>query len=101
MIDLISEVKDNLPNNTSLTKEPFRVMLSKNLAHTHGAKGFVFNLRTSFPDGSSHEEMLFVSEDTHKDFHNAISLFEKSIEELRERCYWIDEKDIVKGGFTV
>lgn len=101
MNDLVSIVKNNLPSNTSLIKEPFKVRLRKTLVRNHEIKGFVFNLRTKFSDGSSHEEMLFVSEVEHRDFHSAISLFGKSIEELSKRCYWVDEKDIVKEVFTV
>lgn len=101
MIDLFSVVKDSLPNNTSLTKEPFRVRLSDSLYFMSRFNGFVFNLRTILPDGSSHEEMLFVSEVADTNFHDAISLFGKSVEELCNRCYWVDENDIVKLVFTV
>lgn len=101
MNDLVSIVKNNLPSNTSLIKEPFKVRLRKTLVRNHEIKGFVFNLRTKFSDGSSHEEMLFVSEVEHRYFHNATSLFGKSLGGLCYRCYWVDENDLVRMVFKI
>ena len=88
MIDLVKIVKENLPSNVSLTQEPYKARLNKSFLYFHGYIGHVFHTKTIFSDGSYHEEMLFVSEVTHGAFHNAISLFENSVEELSERCYW-------------
>ena len=101
MIDLVKVVKENLPYNVSLTREPYKVTLSDNVPYVHGYIGYVFHTRTVFSDGSYHEEMLFVSNIPHVNFHNAISLFEASIAELSGRCYWIDELDIKKEGFKI
>ena len=101
MIDLVKVVKENLPYNVSLTKEPYRAKLIKSYFLIHGYTGYVFHTRAVFSDGSSHEEMLFVSENKNGIFHNAISLFGASIDEIFDRCYWIDEKDIEKEGFKI
>lgn len=101
MTDLISIVKENLPYNVSLIREPYKVRLSEYLLYVHGDIGYVFHIKTVFDDVSYHEEMLFVSYTKNNAFHSAISLFGKSIEELSKRCYWVDEKDIVKEVFTV
>lgn len=101
MTDLISIVKENLPYNVSLTREPYKVRLSEYLLYVHGDIGYVFHIKTVFDDGSSHDEMLFVSCSKNNAFHSAISLFGKLIEELRERCYWVDENDIVKEGLKI
>lgn len=101
MIDLVKLVKENLPYNVSLTKEPYKAKLNKSYFLIHGYTGYVFHTRTAFSDGSFHEEILFVSENKNRIFHKAISLFEASIDELFDRCYWIDEKDIEKVGFKI
>jgi len=62
MIDLVKVVKENLPYNVSLTKEPYKAKLNKSYFLIHGYTGYVFHTRTVFSDGSYHEEMLFVSE---------------------------------------
>lgn len=101
MIDLVKVVKENLPYNVSLTKEPYKAKLNKSYFLIHGYTGYVFHTRTVFSDGSYHEGMLFVSENKNGIFHNAISLFEASIDGLCDRCYWIDENDIEKVGFKI
>ena len=101
MIDLVKLVKENLPSNVSLTKEPYKAKLNKKIALIHGYTGYVFHIRTVFSDGSFREEVLFVSENKNRIFHKAISLFEASIDELFNRCYWIGEKDIKKVGFKI
>lgn len=101
MINLVKVVKENLPYNVSLTKEPYKVKLNKSYFLIHGYTGYVFHTRTVFSDGSYHEEMLFVSENKNGIFHNAISLFGASIDELFDRCYWIEENDIVREGFKL
>ena len=101
MIDLVKVVKENLPYNVSLTKEPYKAKLNKSYFLIHGYTGYVFHTRTVFSDGSYHEEMLFVSENKNGIFHNATSLFEASIDELFDRCYWVYEKDIEKVGFKI
>lgn len=101
MIDLIKLVKENLPYNVSLTKEPYKVTLADNVPYVHGYIGYVFHTRTVFSDGSYHEEMLFVSDSKNGIFYDAISLFEESIDELSDRCYWVDENDIIKEGFKI
>lgn len=101
MIDLVKLVKENLPSNVSLTEEPYKAKLNKSYFLIHGYIGYVFHIRTVFSDGSYHEEVLFVSENKNRIFHNAISLFEASINELFDRCYWIKEKDIEKVGFKI
>lgn len=101
MIDLVKLVKENLPYNVSLAKEPYKVTLADNVPYVHGYIGYVFHTRTVFSDGSFHEEILFVSENKNRIFHKAISLFEASIDELFNRCYWIGEKDIKKVGFKI
>lgn len=101
MIDLVKVVKENLPYNVSLAKEPYKVTLADNVPYVHGYIGYVFHTRTVFSDGSSHEEMLFVSDIPHVTFHNAVSLFDARVKELSERCYWVYENDIIKEGFKV
>lgn len=101
MVDLVKVVKENLPYSVSLTREPYKVELSKNLLYIHGYKGYVFHIKHSFSDGDSHEEMLFVSFCKNSIFHNAVSLFDANVKELSERCYWIDENCIVKEVFKV
>lgn len=101
MIDLVKVVKENLPYNVSLTKEPYKVELSKNLLYIHGYKGYVFHIKHTFSDGDSHEEMLFVSFCKNNVFHNAVSLFDARVKELSERCYWVDENDIAREGFKI
>ena len=75
--------------------------MNKKIALIHGYTGYVFHIRTVFSDGSFREEILFVSENKNRIFHKAISLFEVSIDELFNRCYWIGEKDIKKVGFKI
>ena len=101
MIDLVKLVKENLPSNVSLTEEPYKAKLNKGYPLIHGYTGYVFHIRTVFSDGSYHEEVLFVSGNKSRIFHNAISLFEASIDELFDRCYWIKEDDIVREGFKI
>lgn len=103
MIDLTSIVKDNLPDNVSLTREPYRAKLSDDLLYTHGYRGYVFHIKTNIDNGDYFEDMLFVSDSINESFHNAISLFNKSIKELSDRCYWVDEHDIIidKVGLMV
>lgn len=101
MIDLVKVVKENLPYNASLTRESYKAKLDKSYFLIHGYTGYVFHTRTVFSDGSYHEEMLFVSDSKNGIFHNAISLFEASIDELSDRCYWVDENDIIKEGFKI
>lgn len=72
---LIKLVKENLPINVSLTREPYKAKLTKSYFFTHGYTGYVFHTRAVFSNGSSHEEMLFVSETKHNMFHSAMSLF--------------------------
>ena len=94
MIDLVKLVKENLPNNVSLTREPYKAVLNKRYLLIHGYIGYVFHIRTVLSDDSFHEEMLFVSESKNRILHNAISLVEASIDELVDRCYWVGENDI-------
>lgn len=101
MIDLVKLVKENLPSNVSLTEEPYKAKLYKSYPFINGYTGYVFHIRTDFSDGSFREEILFVSKNKNRFLHNAISLFEASIEELFDRCYWIGEKDIKKVGFKI
>lgn len=101
MIDLVKLVKENLPSNVSLTEEPYKAKLSKNLIYIHGYNGYVFHIKHTFSDGDSHEEMLFVSFCKNKAFHNVISLFDARVEELSDRCYWINEEGIEKVGFRL
>ena len=101
MKSLIKIVKDNLPHNVILIKEPYPVRLSDDFLYTHGYKGYVFHLRYVFDDGSNLDEVLFISNNPHKTFHNAISMFNKSIDELNKRCYWVDEDDVIKEVFKV
>lgn len=101
MIDLVKVVKENLPYNVSLTEEPYKAKLDRSYFLLHGYTGYVFHTRTVFSDGSFHEEMLFVSENKNGILHNAISLFKASIDELFDRCYWIDENDIEREGFKI
>lgn len=101
MIDLVKVVKENLPSNVSLTREPYNVTLADNLPYIHGYMGYVFHTKTVFSGGGVHEEMLFVSNIPHANFHNAISIFNTSIKEISDRCYWIDGNDIKKEKFRV
>ena len=101
MIDLVKLVKENLPYNVSLTKEPYKATLANNLPYIHGYIGYVFHLKITYMDDSYGEEILFVSNIPHFNFHNAISLFNTSIKELSGRCYWIDENDIAREGFKI
>lgn len=101
MIDLVKLVKENLPYNVSLTREPYKAVLNKSYPFAHGYTGYVFHTRTVFSDGSYHEEMLFVAENKNGIFHNAISLFGASIDGLCDRCYWIDENDTEKERFKI
>lgn len=98
---LIKLVKENLPSDVSLIKNPYSVRLSDDFLYNHGYIGYVFHIRYVFSDDSYLDEMLFVSRNKHKTFHNAISMFHKSIKELSERCYWVDESDIEKVGFKI
>lgn len=91
---LVKVVKENLPSNVSLTREPYNVTLADNLPYIHGYMGYVFHTKTVFSDGRVHEEMLFVSNIPHANFHNAISIFNKSIKELSDRCYWIERRSL-------
>ena len=54
MIDLVKVVKENLPYNMSITKEPYKVELGKNFLYIHGYKGYVFHIKNTFSDGDSH-----------------------------------------------
>lgn len=101
MIDLIKVVKENLPSNVSLTREPYKVTLADNLPYIHGYIGYVFHIRVIYVDDSNGEELLFVSNIPHPNFHSAPSIFNKSIKELSDRCYWMDGNDIKKEKFKV
>lgn len=101
MKSLIKLVKDNLPSDVILFKEPYPVRLSEDFLYTHGYKGYVFHFRYMFDDGSHYDALLFVSKDSHRTFHNAISMFHKSIDKLYHRCYWVDENDIIKEVFKI
>lgn len=101
MIDLVKVVKENLPNDVILVKEPYPVRLSEDFLYTHGYKGYVFHFRYMYEDGSHYDDNLFISNKSHATFHNAISLFHKSIDELYERCYWVDENDVIKEIFNI
>lgn len=46
MIDLVKVVKENLPSNVSLTREPYKVTLADNLPYFHGYMGYVFHTKT-------------------------------------------------------
>jgi hypothetical protein len=101
MIDLISIVKNNLPSNVTITREPYKARLSDDLLYIHDSIGCVFHVKTTLDNGDYFEDMLFVSDSINKAFHNAISLFRKPIEELCKRCYWVGENDIVKEGLKI
>lgn len=101
MNDLVRIVKENLPYNVILTGEPYRVKLSDNLLYAHGSFGYVFHTKNLLSDREYHEEVLFISDSRNNDFHNVVSLFGCRVEELSERCYWVDENDIIMEALKI
>lgn len=101
MTDLISIVKENLPSNVTITREPYRAKLSDDLLYVHGYIGHVFHFNIKHENGNCVEDMLFISDSANNAFHCAISLFGKSIEELSKRCYWVDENGIIMEALKI
>lgn len=101
MNDLVRIVKENLPYNVSLTREPYKVRLSDDLLYVHNSIGYVFHFNIIYDNGNCIEEMLFVSDSANNAFHSAMSLFNVRVEELSERCYWVGENDIIKEIFKI